>query len=151
MNAGALAALIAAGFWAVLVCAAVYLLVRLARLAAAADRLLGEYSRRAGSLLDRADAAVAELREQASRTAEITGSMRQLSAGAAELGTQVSALAQLTRNITAGLGVPLARIPALLFGVRHALALRVLGRRARGQLEVTVPADRRELPGADRP
>ena len=47
MNAGQLAALIAAGFWAVLVCAAVYVLARIARLIAAATRAVTSYGDRA--------------------------------------------------------------------------------------------------------
>jgi hypothetical protein len=118
-----LAALIAAGFFAVGVCAAVYVLVRLGRLISVAGVMLSDYRDRTDALIDRAQAAVDRSHEQLARTDEITASMDQVSANMAELSGQVSALAGLARGISAGLGTPLTRLAALSFGIRRAVAL----------------------------
>ena len=128
MNAGQLAELIAAGFWAVLVCAAVYVLIRLARLISAGTRALTEYRDRADLLIERAQAAVDRTNEQLARTDAITASMNQVSANMAEMSGHVSALAGLTRGISAALGTPLLRCAAAVYGVRRAVAVRRPGR-----------------------
>ena len=124
MNAIQLAALIAAGFFAAGVCAAIYVLVRLGRLISVAGRMLADYRDRTDTLLDRAQAAVDRSHEQLARTDAITASMDEVSANMAELSGQVSALAGLARGISAGLGTPLTKLAALAFGVRRAVALR---------------------------
>ena len=68
MNAGQLAALIAAGFFAVAMCAAVYVLVRLARLIAVATELVTSYQAGAHDVLARSRAAVERADEQLART-----------------------------------------------------------------------------------
>lgn len=123
MNAVHLAALIAAGFFAVGVCAAVYVLVRLGRLISVAGGMLSDYRDRADALIDRAQAAVDRSNEQLARTDAITDSMDQVSANMAELSGQVSALAGMAGRISAGLGTPLTRLAALAFGIRRAMAL----------------------------
>jgi Bacterial protein of unknown function (DUF948) len=124
MNAGQLAALIAAGFWAVLVCAAVYVLVRLARLISVGTRAVTEYRDRADLLIERAQAAVDRTNEQLARTDAITASMDQVSANMAEMSGHVSALAGLARGISAAIGTPMLRCAAAVYGVRRAIALR---------------------------
>jgi len=124
MNAGQLAALIAAGFWAVLVCAAVYVLVRFARLISAGSRMLTEYRGRADLLIERAQDAVDRTNEQLARTDAITASMDQVTANMAELSGHVSALTGLARGISAGFGTPLVRLASAVYGVRRAVALR---------------------------
>src|ERR1039458_4261656 len=124
MNAGQLAELIAAGFWAVLVCAAVYVLVRLSRLISAGTRMVTEYHERTDLLIARAQAAVDRTNEQLARTDAITASMRQVTTDMAELSGQVTALAGLARSISAGFGTPLLRFAAAAYGVRRAVALR---------------------------
>jgi ABC-type transporter Mla subunit MlaD len=124
VNAVQLAALIAAGFFAIGVCAAVYVLVKLGRLISAAGGMLSDYRVRADALIDRAEAAVDRSNEQLTRTDAITANMDQVSANMAELSGQVSALAGLARGISAGLGTPLTKIAALSFGIRRAVALR---------------------------
>jgi hypothetical protein len=128
MNAGQLAALIAAGFWAVLVCAAVYVLARLAGLISAGTRALAGYRDRADLLIQRAQAAVDLTGEQLARTDAITASMDQVGASMAELSGQVSALAGLTQAITAAIGTPLLRCAAAVYGIRRAVAVRRPGR-----------------------
>ncbi|HTP14967.1 MAG TPA: DUF948 domain-containing protein [Streptosporangiaceae bacterium] len=131
MNAGQLAELIAAGFWAVLVCAAVYVLVRLSRLISAGTRMLTEYYERTDLLIERAQAAVDQTNRQLARTDGITASMEQVTADMTELSGQVTALAGLARSISAGFGSPLLKCAAAVYGVRRAVALRRSpGRRA---------------------
>jgi hypothetical protein len=124
MSVGQAAALIAAGFFAVGVCAAVFVLARLAGLISEASRMLSDYNDRAGALIDRAQAAVDRTHEQLARTDSITASMDEVTANMAELSGHVSALAGLARGISAGLGEPLLRVAAFAFGVRRAVSLR---------------------------
>jgi hypothetical protein len=124
VNAGQLAALIAAGFWALLVCAALYVLARLARLISAGTRLVTEYSGRTDELLTSAQAAVDQAAEQLDRTGAITASMDDVTANMAELSGHVSGLTGLARELSAGLGGPLSSIPAVIHGLRRAVALR---------------------------
>jgi len=124
VSAGQIAALVAAAFFAVGVCAAVYVLARLARLISEAGRMLAEYHARAGGLVDRAHAAIDRTNEQLARTDSITASMDEVTASMADLCGHVSALAGLAQGISAGFGAPLLRVSAFAFGVRRAVALR---------------------------
>jgi hypothetical protein len=119
-----LAALIAAGFFAVGVCAGVYVLIRLGRLIGTAGQMMADYRDRTDALIDRAEAAVDRSHEQLARTDAITAHLDQVSANMAELSTQVSALTSLARGVCAGLGVPLTKLAAVAYGVRRAVALR---------------------------
>jgi uncharacterized protein YoxC len=134
MSAAEVAALIAAVFWALLVCAAVFVLLRLGRLLSESTRLVAELRERTDVLLQRAraavdgaEAAVDRASKQLDRTESVTASMDELSAGMSELAGQVTALAGLGRVIAGG---PVAKTAALAFGVRHAVALRRAERRA---------------------
>ena len=131
MNTGQLAELIAAGFFAAGVCAAVYVLFRLARLISAATTMMSDYRDRADLLIDRAQAAVDRAGEQLTRTDAITASMDDVTANMAELSGHVSAMAGLARAISGGFGAPLLRISALAYGVRRATGRR-LGTQAAG-------------------
>jgi len=124
MNAGQLAELIAAGFWAVLVCVVVFVLFRLARLISAGSRMLTEQHERTGLLLDAAQAAVDRTTGQLDRTEAITASLDQVTAEMAGLSGHVSALAGMAKGISAGLGTPLLRFAAAVYGLRRAVALR---------------------------
>ena len=125
MSAGQAAALIAAGCFAVGVCAGVFVLLRLARLISHANRILTDYGDRASTLIEHAQAAVDRTNEQLARTDAITASMDEVTANMAELSGHVSALAGLARGISVGLAAPLLRFSALMFGVRRAVALRL--------------------------
>ncbi len=129
MSGGQLAALIAAGFFAVGMVAAVYVLVRLAGLISAARPLLTDYHSQASALIERANSAVDRADAQLGRTDAITSSMDEVTANMAELSGHVSALSGLARGISAGFGTPLLRVSALAFGVRRALALRTTTQR----------------------
>ncbi|MGO9082393.1 MAG: DUF948 domain-containing protein [Streptosporangiaceae bacterium] len=124
MNAGQLAAMIAAVSFAVLVCAAVFVLLRLSRLISAGTRFVAGYCDRSGELLDRAQAAIDRSSEQLARTDSITASMDEVTANMAELSEHVSAMAGLARGISAGFGTPLMRCAAAVYGVRRAVARR---------------------------
>jgi ABC-type transporter Mla subunit MlaD len=124
MNAGQLAELIAVGFWAVLACVAVYVLVRLARLISAATTALTGYRERADLLIENAQATVDRTNQQLARIDAVTVSMDQVTADMAELSGRLSALADLARGISAALGTPLLKCAATVYGVRRAVALR---------------------------
>ncbi|MGO8884379.1 MAG: hypothetical protein ACLPUO_16120 [Streptosporangiaceae bacterium] len=158
MNAGQVAELIGAGFWAVLVCAAVYVLIRLSRLISAGTRILSEYHERTDLLIERAQAAVDRTNEQLARTDAITASMQQVTTDMAELSAQVSALAGLAKSISAGFGTPMLRFAAALYGVRRAVAVRRSPELASPELRGTpgagpemAPLSRRAIAGAPRP
>jgi hypothetical protein len=131
MNALQLAALIAAVFWAVLVCVGVFVLFRLGRLMAESSALMADLRERGDLLLQRAQvavdgaqAAVDRAGQQLDRTASVTASMDELGAGVTELAGQVTALAGLGRALAGG---PVGRAAALAYGIRHAVALRRSG------------------------
>jgi hypothetical protein len=124
VSAAQLAALIAAGFFAVGVCAGVFVLLRLAGLISNANRILTDYGDQASALIEQAQAAVSRTNEQLARTDSITASMDEVTASMAELSGHASALAGLARGISAGLGTPLLRVAAFAFGVRRAVSLR---------------------------
>ena len=150
MNTGQLAALIAAGFFAVGMCAAVFVLIRLGGLISHANRVLTDYGDRADTLIERAQAAVDQTQEQLARTDRITESMDEVTANMAELTGHVSALTGLARGISDGLGVPLLRFSGFVFGVRRALALRRPGRATSAVREPGVLPHRRAAISAGR-
>jgi Bacterial protein of unknown function (DUF948) len=143
MTATGLAALIAAVFWALLVCVGVFVLLRLGRLLSESRRLVADLRERSDVLLTRAQtavdgaqAAVDRAGRQLDQTVSVTASMDELGAGMAELAGQVTALAGLGRAIAGG---PLGRTAALAYGVRHAVGLR--------RAESRVRRSGRTLPG----
>jgi uncharacterized protein YoxC len=126
MNAAELAALIAAVFWALLVCVGVFVLFRLGRLLSESSKLVADVRERGDVLLTRAQAAVDGAQaavdragRQLDRTESVTTSMDELGTGMTELAGQVTALAGLGRTIAGG---PVGRIGALAYGVRHAVS-----------------------------
>jgi len=133
MNVAELAALIAAVFWALLVCVGAVVLLRLGRFLSESTRLMAELRERGDVLLQRAQvavdgaqAAVDRASRQLDQTESVTASMDELGTGMAELAGQVTALAGLGRMIADG---PVGRTAALAYGVRHAVGLRRAVRR----------------------
>lgn len=120
-NAGDLAALVAAFFFAVLVCAGVYVLIRLARMISEGTRLLADMRAQSDTVFERAQAAVDRANQQLEATSSVTAGMDELTEGMSQLTDQVSALAGLGRAISAG---PAGRVGAFVYGVRHAVAIR---------------------------
>ena len=138
MTAAELAALVAAAFWALLVCVGVFVLFRLARLLSESSGLVTDLRERGDVLLQRAQAAVDGAQaavdradRQLDETESVTASMDELGAGMAELAGQVTTLAGLGRMIADG---PVGRTAALAYGVRHAVGLRRAERRSRRTL-----------------
>jgi hypothetical protein len=125
VTTGQVAELIAAGFWALGVCAVGYVMIRLGRLISEATKLVSDYRDRADLLLERAQSAVDRAGEQLARTDSITASMDEVTSNMAELSGHVSAMAGLARAISGGFGTPLIRLVALGYGVRRATALRL--------------------------
>jgi hypothetical protein len=133
MTAAELAALIAAVFWALLVCVGVFVLFRLGRLLSESSKLVADVRERGDVLLTRAQAAVDGAQaavdragRQLDRADSVSASMDELGAGMNELAGQVTALAGLGRAIAGG---PVGRVGALAYGVRHAVSLRRTPRR----------------------
>ncbi len=112
MDAGQLAALIAAFFFAVGVCVAVYVLVRLARLITLATGVLTGYQDATRTLLQRAQATVDRADEQLARTHALSESVEAVSASMTDLSEQVSAVAGSARLVASGLGAPVLRVAA---------------------------------------
>jgi uncharacterized protein YoxC len=145
MTAGQLAALIAAGFFALLVIVACYVLLRIARLLTAATGLVTGYRERADTLIEQAQAVVDRTNDQLTRTDAITASMDEVTANMAELSGHVSAMTGLARALTGAVGAPVTGISAVAYGVRRAVALR------RPQAVAPKPAQRRPQAVAPEP
>ena len=137
-NAGDLAALAAAFFFAVLVCGGVYVLIRLARMISEGTRLLADMRAQSDTVFERVQTAVDRANQQLDATSSVTTGMDELNEGMSQLTDQVSALAGLGRVISAG---PAGRVGAFVYGVRHAVAIR---RDGTGRPERTVGLDHGE-------
>ena len=124
MTAGQVAALIAAGFFAVLSCVAIFVLLRLARLMSAVTDMVTEYRDRADHLIEQAQAAVDRTNAQLARTDAITASMDQVTANMAELSGHVSALAGLAKGLSSAAAAPLTGLAAVVYGLRRAVLVR---------------------------
>jgi|ERR1022692_613097 hypothetical protein len=145
MNVGQLAALIAAGFFAAGVCAAVYVLARLARLISAATAMVAAYAAGTDDLMRRAQAAVDRADEQLARTGAITDSVNEVTASMSELSEQVSAVAGTARLIATGLGGPVLRLAAVGHGLRHAMTIRLAASGRVRASQAVVPGSRAAL------
>lgn len=154
MSGGQLAALIAAGFFAVLACVAMVVLLRFGRLVSAVTRLVTDYRDRADQLIEQAQAAVDRTNAQLARTDVITASMDQVTANMAELSGHVSALAGMARGISSAATAPLTGMSAVMFGLRRALLVRRTLQVAVSEpvpaATATVAPARRALTGATR-
>jgi uncharacterized protein YoxC len=137
MNAGQLAALVAAAFFAVGVCVAVYALLKLAGLLTAATGFVTGMREQTDAIIEQAHAAINRTNEQLDRTDSITANMDEVSANVAELTEHVSALAGMGRALAAG---PVGKASAVAYGVRHALDLRRSGAPASARVSAQRPA-----------
>ena len=124
MTGGQLAALIAAGFFAVLACVAMVVLLRFGRLVSAVTRMVTDYRDRADLLIEQAQEAVDRTNAQLARTDAITASMDQVTTNMAELSGHVSALAGRARVISSAATAPLTGMSAFMFGLRRAVLMR---------------------------
>jgi uncharacterized protein YoxC len=124
LNAVWVAVIIATACWAVLVIAAVYVLIKLARLITQTSAAVSGLREDSDAVIARAHATIDATAGQLNRTDEITASMDQVASGMAELTGRVTALAPLARLAAATSGTKLARVSAFVYGVRHAAELR---------------------------
>src|ERR1700690_2818275 len=107
MSASGLAALIAAAFWAVGVCAGTYVLIKLARLLTEATRFVAELRSRTDVIVEQAHAAIDRTNQQLDRTDTISANMDEVTANVAELTEHVTVLADLARGLAGG---PVAKV-----------------------------------------
>ncbi len=132
MSLTGVAALIAAVSFAVLACAGVFLTVRFTKILGDAATLVRETRADQQALFVRAHAAVDRANAQLDRTEVVSASMDELGSSMDELAGQVSALAAFGRTMAgAVVSGPVGRAAAVVYGVRHAVALRRGGRNRR--------------------
>jgi methyl-accepting chemotaxis protein len=131
LNAVWVAVIAAAFCWAVLVAAAVYVLVKLARLIHQTSAAVTGLRADSDAVIARAHATLDATAGQLNRTDEITASMDQVASNMAELTGRVTQFSPLAKLAAAQAGSRFARVSALVYGVRHAAELRaVSGSRA---------------------
>jgi len=124
LNAVWVAVIVAAAFWVVGVCAAVYVMTKAARLMSQTTGAVASLRERQESLIERAGATIDRANEQLVKTDAITASMDEVTANMAELTGRMTALAPLARVIAASAGSPAAKVAALAYGVNRALWMR---------------------------
>ena len=125
LNAVWVAVIVAAAFFVVGVCAAVYVMVKAARLMSQTTGAVASLRERQEALIERASATIDRASEQLVRTDAITASMDEVTANMAELTGRMTALAPLARVIAASAGSPAAKVAALAYGVNRALWMRL--------------------------
>jgi hypothetical protein len=131
LNAVWVAVIAAAGCFMILAAVSVYVLLKLAGLIEATSAAVSGLRERSDEAIDRAHAAIDAATGQLARTEEITASMDEVTANMADLTGRVTALAPLARLAAASGSSRIARVPALLYGVRHAAQLRAAASSAR--------------------
>ena len=125
MSATGIAALIAAGSFAVIAFAVAYVAIRLTRVLGDAATLVRETRAGQEALLLRANAAVERANAQLDASEAVAASMDELGVGMADLAGQVTALAGFGRTMAGSfVSGPVGKAAALAYGVRHAMALR---------------------------
>ena len=152
LNAVWVAVIVAAFCWAVLVAAAVYVLVKLARLINQTSTAVSGLRQDSDAVIARAHATLDETAGQLSRTDDITASMDEVASNMAELTGRVTQFAPLAKLAGAQAGSRLARVSALVYGIRHAAEIRATageGRRAAGGSSPSQPS--RGAPGGRPP
>ena len=125
LNAVWVAVIVAVAFWVAGVCAAVYVMVKAARLISQTTTAVSSLGERQEELIGRVNATIDRASEQLVKTDEITASMDEVTANMAELTGRVTALAPLARVIGASAGSPVAKVAALAYGVNRALWMRL--------------------------
>jgi hypothetical protein len=99
-------------------------LLKLAGLVGQTSAAVSGLRERSDGAIDRAHSAIDAATGQLARTEQLTASMDEVTANMAELTGRVTALAPLARLAALSGSRTLARVPALLYGVRHAAQLR---------------------------
>ncbi len=139
LNAVWVAVIVGVAAWVVLVCAAVFALVRFSTLVTETSQAVTALRERGDLLIDRGNAALDRAHEQLARTDAITSSMDEVTANMAALTGRVAALAPLARMIAGSARGPVGRLVAFGYGVNRAVGLRAGARRT------AVPAQREPL------
>ncbi|HEV2375569.1 MAG TPA: hypothetical protein VGS19_25830 [Streptosporangiaceae bacterium] len=124
MTAVWVAVLAAVAFWILVASAAAFLMVRTARLVSVTIAAVSAARERAESLAEQASAVTRQASEQVAKAGSITASMDEVAATMAELNGRLNALAPAAKTVADGVGVPLARAAALVYGVSRAVGLR---------------------------
>ena len=128
LNAVWVAVIVAVAFWVVVACMAVYVMVKAARLISQANATVTSLREHGDVLMERANTVTRRASDQVARTAAITASMEEVTSTMAELSSRLTALAPMARTITDGMGAPLAKVAALVYGVNRAFGIRRGGR-----------------------
>jgi uncharacterized protein YoxC len=132
LNAVWVAVIVAAFCWAVLVAAAVYVLVKLARLINQTSAAVSGLRQDSDAVIARAHTTLDDTAGQLARTDEITASMDEVAGNMAELTDRVTQFAPLAKLAGAQAGSRLARVSAFVYGVRHAAEIRAGSRAIEG-------------------
>lgn len=121
------AIVVAVAFWAIAVCAGVYVMLRAARLINQSTAVVTGLRQRSEALMDEAEAVTRRANEQVTRTEAIAASMDEVTTTMAELNGRITGLAPAARSLAEGAGLPLTRIAAFVYGVARALGMRRAG------------------------
>jgi hypothetical protein len=127
------AVVVAAGFWVLVACAATFLMIRSARLVSETTVAVAAARERGDRIAEQVSAVTSQASEQVAKTGSITASMDEVAATMAGLNARLNALAPAAQTVADGVGVPLARVAALVYGVSRAIGLRRGGRAAHGR------------------
>jgi uncharacterized protein YoxC len=124
LNAVWVAVIVAVAFWVAVACMAVYVMVKAARLISHANATVTSLRERGDVILDRASTVTRRASDQVAKTAALTASMEEITSTMAELTGRLAALTPMARTIADGVGAPVAKVAALVYGVNRALGLR---------------------------
>jgi septal ring factor EnvC (AmiA/AmiB activator) len=118
------AIVVAAAFWAIAVCAGVYVMMRAARLINQTTAVVTSLRQRSETLMDEAEAVTRRASEQVGRTEAIATSMDEVTTSMAELNQRLTGLGPAARSLAEGAGLPLTKIAAFTYGVARAVGMR---------------------------
>lgn len=131
------AVIVAVAFFAAGVSAAIYLMIKTARLIGVTTATVTGLHEQSDLLMQHASAAVARANEQTARAEAITASMDGVTSAMTDLGERLAVLAPAARTVADGIGTPVTRAAAVVYGVNRALRLR---RGQRAQVAARPPA-----------
>jgi hypothetical protein len=132
------AVIVAAAFWVIAVCVAVYLMLAAARLVSQTTIAVADLRQRGHALMDRAEDVTRRAGQQVATTEAITASMGEVTAAMEDLNGRLTGLAPAARSLAEGAGLPLSKIAAVVYGVARAIGMRRAAARGGG----LVPAGR---------
>ena len=125
MSAFGIAALVAAGSFAVIALSVAYLAIRATKVLGDASTVIRQTRAGQEAVLARASAAVDRAHSQLDRAEAVNASMDELGTGMADLAGQVTALAGFGKTMAGAVVTgPAGKAAAFAYGVRHAVAKR---------------------------